>query len=112
MQAVLHETVKITPTVLEQLNSMSGFRVRLYVGENDEPQVTSTPLYEHLDILIDAIMTLVSLGIESEDRRARLGILRGALEEGATLLRAHCRKWPAKMVDRPGSRRRDGVSRG
>ena len=45
MQAVLHETVKVTPVVLDQLNSMSGFRVRLYVAENDEPRVTRTPLY-------------------------------------------------------------------
>ena len=37
MQSLLREKVRVTTGVLEQLNAMSGFRVRSYIAEGDDP---------------------------------------------------------------------------
>ena len=76
MQSLLREKVRVTTGVLEQLNAMSGFRVRTYIAEGDDSHTTRTTLIEHLETLIDAAMTILSLGIESEDGTTRLEILR------------------------------------
>ena len=92
----------MTTGVLEQLNSMSGFRVRSYIAEGDDPHFTRTTLIEHLETFIDAVMTLLSLGIESEDGTTRLEILRQRFRNGTDLIRDHCRQHRGKMQD-PGT---------
>ena len=76
MQSFLRKKVRVTTGVLEQLNAMSGLRVRSYIAGGDDPHITRTTFIEHLETLIDAVLTLLSLGIESEDKTMRLEILR------------------------------------
>ena len=102
MQSLLREKVRVTTGVLEQLNAMSGFRVRSYIAEGDDPHFTRTTLIEHLETFIDAVMTLLSLGIESEDGTTRLEILRQRFRNGTDLIRDHCRQHRGKMQD-PGT---------
>ena len=87
----------MTTGVLEQLNIMSGFRVRTYIAEGDDPHITRTTLIEYLETLIDAVMTILSLGIESEDGTTRLEILRQRFRNGTDLIRDHCRQLRSKM---------------
>ena len=96
MQSLLREKVRVTTGVLEQLNAMSGFRVRSYIAEGDDPHFTRTTLIEHLETFIDAVMTLLSLGIESEDGTKRLEILRQRFRNGTDLIRDHCRQHRGK----------------
>ena len=102
MQSLLREKVRVTTGVLEQLNAMSGFRVRSYIAEGDDPHFTRTTLIEHLETFIDAVMTLLSLGIESEDGTTRLEILRQRFRNGTDLICDHCRQHRGKMQD-PGT---------
>ena len=102
MQSLLREKVRVTTGVLEQLNAMSGFRVRSYIAEGDDPHLTRTTLIRHLETLIDAVLTLLSLGIESEDGTTRLEILRQLFRNGTDLIRDHCRQHRGKMQD-PGT---------
>ena len=102
MQSLLREKVWVTTGVLEQLNAMSGFCVRSYIAEGDDPHLTRTTLIEHLETLIDAVLTFLSLGIESEDGTTRLGILRQRFRNGIDLIRDHCRQHRGKMQD-PGT---------
>ena len=60
---------------------------------------TRTNLIEHLETLIDAVMTILSLGIESEDGTTRLEILRQRFRNGTDLIRDHCRQHRSKMQD-------------
>ena len=92
----------MTTGVLEQLNAMSEFRVRSYIAEGDNPHITRTTLIEHLETLIDAVLTLLSLEIESEDGTTRLEILRERFRSGTDLIRDHCRQHRSKMQD-PGT---------
>ena len=89
----------MTTGVLEQLNAMSGFRVRTYIAEGGDPHITCTTLIEHLETLIDAVMTILPLGIESEDGTTRLEILHQRLRNGTDLIRDHCCQHRSKMRD-------------
>ena len=102
MQSLPRGKVRVTTGVFEQLNAMSGFRVRSYIAEGDDPHLTRTTLIEHLKTLIDAVLTLLSLGIESEDGTTRLEILRQRFRSGTDLIRDHCRQHRGKMKD-PGT---------
>ena len=102
MQSLLREKRRVTSWVLEQLNAMTGFHVRSYIAEGDDPHITRTTLIEHLQTLIDAVLTLLSLGIESEDETMRLEILRQRFRSGTDLIRDHCRQHRSKMQD-PGT---------
>ena len=99
MQSLLQKKGRITTGVLEQLNANSGFRVRSYIAEGDDPHITRTTLIEHLETLIDAVLTLLPLGIESEDGTTRLEILRQRFRSGTDLIRDHCRQHRSKMQD-------------
>ena len=101
IQSLLREKVRVATGVLEQLNAMSGFRVRSYIAEGDDPHFTRTTLIEHLETF-DAVLTLLSLGIESEDGTTRLEILRQRFRNGTDLIRDHCRQHRGKMHD-PGT---------
>ena len=92
----------MTTVVLEQLNARSGFRVRSYIAEGEDPHLTRTTLIENLETLIDAVLTLLSLGIESEDGTTRLEILRQRFRNGTDVIRDHCRQHRGKMQD-PGT---------
>ena len=76
MKSLLRKKVRVTTGVLQQLNAMSGFRVRTYIAKGDDPHITRTTIIEHLKTLIDAAMTILSLGIESEGGITRLELLR------------------------------------
>ena len=102
MQSLLREKVRVTTGVLERLNAMSGFRVRSYIADGDDPHLTRTTLIEHLETFIDAVLTLLSLGIESEDGTTFLKILRQLFRNGTDLIRDHCRQHRGKMQD-PGT---------
>ena len=101
MHSLLREKVRVTTGVLEQLNAMSGFRVRSYIAEGDDPHITRTTLIEHLETLIDAVLALLSLGIELEDGTTRLEILCQRFRSSTDLIRDHCRQHRSKMQD-PG----------
>ena len=92
MQSLLRGKMRVTTGVLEQLNAMSEFRVRSYIAEGDDPHLTRTTLIEHGETLVDAVLTLLSLGIESEDGTTRLEILRQRFRNGTDLIRDHCRQ--------------------
>ena len=102
MQFLLREKVRVTTGVLEQLNAMSGFCVRSYIAEGDDPHITHSTLIEHLKTLIDAVLTLLSVGTESEDGTTRLKILRQRFRSGTDLIRDHCHQRRNKMQD-PGT---------
>ena len=102
MQSLLREKVRVTTGVLEQGNVMSGFRVRSYIAEGDDPHITCTTLIEHLETLVDAVLTLLSLGIKSENETTPLEILRQRFRRGTDLIRDHCRQHRSKMQD-PGT---------
>ena len=78
---------------------MSGFRVRTYIAEGEDPHITRTTLIKNLETLIDAVMTILSLGIESEDGTTRLKILRQLFRNGTDLIRDHCRQHRSKIQD-------------
>ena len=99
MQSLLREKVRVTTGVLGQLNAMSGFRVRTYIAEGDDPHITRTTLIEDLETLIDAVMTILSLGIDSEDGTMRLKILRQRFRNGTDLIHDHCRQHRSKIQD-------------
>ena len=99
IQSLLGGKVRMTTGVLEQLNIMSGFRVRTYIAEGDDSHITRTTLIEYLETLIDAVMTILFLGIESEDGTTRLEILRQRFRNGTDLIRDHCRQHRSKMQD-------------
>ncbi|CAB1102718.1 unnamed protein product [Ectocarpus sp. CCAP 1310/34] len=99
MQSLMQDAVRVTAGVLEQLNAMSGFRVRMYIAESDDPNLTSTNLVEHMETLVYAIMKVLKVGIGSEDGQTRLELLRQQLQEGVEMVRAHCRQHRSKMHD-------------
>ncbi|CAM9542975.1 unnamed protein product, partial [Ectocarpus sp. 12 AP-2014] len=99
MQSLMRDAVRVTTGVLEQLNAMSGFRVRMYIAESDDPNLTRTNLVEHMETLVYAIMKVLKVGIGSEDGKTRLEILRQQLREGVEMVRAHCRQHRSKMTD-------------
>ena len=99
MQFLLREKVRMTTGVHEQLNAICGFRVWTYIAEDDDPHITRTPLIEHLETLIDAALTIMSHGIESEDGTTRLEILRYRFRNGTDLIRDHCRQHHSTMQD-------------
>ena len=102
MQSLLREKVRVTTGVFEQLNAMRGFCMRSYIAEGDDPHITRTTLIEYPKTLIDAVMTILSLGIESEDGTMRLEIFRPRFRNGTDLIRDHCRQYRSKMQD-PGT---------
>ena len=89
----------MTTGALEQLNATSGFRVRTYIAEDDHPRITRTTLIEDLETLINAAMTVMSLGIESEDGTTRLEILRYRFRNDTDLIRDHCHQHRSTMQD-------------
>ena len=99
MQSLLREKMRVRSGVLEQLNAMSGFHVLSYIAEGD---ITRTTIIEPLETLIYAVLTLLFLGIESEDETMRLEILRQRFKSGTDLIRDHCRQHCSKMQD-PGT---------
>ena len=116
MQSLLRERVLVTTEVLKQLNTMCGFRVRTYIAEGDDPHITCTTLIEHLETLINAVMTILSLGIESGDGTPRLeiypvpwdrvgrrdhapGDIRQRFRNGTDLIYDYCRQRRSKVQD-------------
>lgn len=58
-----------------------------------------TNFVKHMETLVFAIMTVLSIGIMSEDGQTRLELLRQRLQEGTALVRAHSSQHRFNMND-------------
>ena len=100
LQSVLRDSVHVTPEVHAQLTSMSGFRLRAFVARGDDSRHHQYHLIEHLDTLVEAVLTVLGLGITAEASLDRLHTLREGLAAGADRLRLHCRQHRSRLSDR------------
>lgn len=87
----------VSPTVLDQLNSMSGFAVRTFIDYGDFVDGPSVPLHERLDVLISAVIGVLSVGTTSDTGVSRIASLREGLRRGRSILLSHFYECRSKM---------------
>lgn len=93
LQDVLIDIARVSPAVASQLGSLASLDIGAYMPNGQQKGHDATLLYEHMDIMVDAVLAVVGYGAHSPESTERLRGLRTALDEGATMLRKHCRKY-------------------
>ncbi|CAN0264280.1 unnamed protein product [Scytosiphon promiscuus] len=99
MQAVLQDIVEVTPAVHGMLQDLSGFDVLQFAAPGESPGAIDIPLPDRLDILVRAVMKIISRGVPtgahlSADRVAALG---AAFLRGLEALRRHTNDYRGLM---------------
>ena len=95
MSTMMHETVDVSTPVLGMLNDLGGFDVREFMAPEDDRYANDRLLTEQLEILIHAVIKILSKGISSATGQARIAILHEGLQSGLRTLRQHsveCRR--------------------
>ena len=89
MTAMMHDTVDVSTPVLGMLNDLGGFDVREFMAPEDDRYATDRMLTEQLEILIHAVIKVLSKGVSSVTGQARIAILHQGLQSGLRTLRQH-----------------------
>lgn len=89
MKAMMHDTVDVSTSVLGMLNDLGGFDVREFMAPEDDHYATDRMLTEQLEILIHAVVKILSKGVSSVTGQARIAILHQDLQSGLRTLRQH-----------------------
>lgn len=92
LQAVLARKTQVTQAVASQLTSLAGFRVEDYLPAGAGIKAADLALSDQMDIMVDAITTVLGKGVSGDACRDRLDTLKRGLEEGAGTLREHARE--------------------
>lgn len=82
-----------------QVGSLASLDTAAYMPNWLQKAADATLLYEHIDIMVDASLAVVGCGAKSLESAERLRVLKAALNEGATMLRTHCRTFYANRRD-------------
>ena len=93
LQDVLIDIARVTPAVASQVGTLASLDIGAYMPNGQQKAATATLLYEHMDIMVDALLAVVGYGAHSLESAERLRTLKTALDEGAAMLRTHCRKY-------------------
>ena len=93
LQDVLIDIARVSPAVASQVGSLASLDIGAYMPNGQQKGPDATLLYEHMDIMVDAVLAVVGYGAHSPESTQRLRGLRTALDEGAAMLRKHCRKY-------------------
>ena len=97
MMGVLHDVADVSTAVLGMLNDLSGFDIREFVAPGDDRTATDRLLTEHFEILISAVVKLISKGVTSSGGKARVVILEEGFRSGLRQLRQHCVECRSRM---------------
>ena len=97
MQAALRSVAHVSAPVVEMLNNLSDFDMRMFVPNGDDTRGEGISLPEHLEILIEAIQTIISKGVMSDEGLQRVEVLVKGLDRGLKMLRRHCNEFRSKL---------------
>lgn len=90
MKLIMHDKAEITTSNLGMLNDVSDVDIREFIAPGDDRFASDRMPTEHLEIFIDAIITLVSKGVHSSVSQGRVDALERGLRRGLDKLRQHC----------------------
>ena len=93
LQDVLIDIARVTPAVASQVVTLASLDIGAYMLNRQQKATAATVLYEHMDITVEALLAVVGYGAHSPESAERLQILKTALDEGAAMLRTHCRQY-------------------
>ena len=98
LQAVLAEATAVTDRVTNQLNTLTRFAVTGHMAERDDTSGAGDMfLPEQMDVMVQSLLTVIVMGVESDTRVERMQTLASAFHEEADTLRVHCRKHRGKL---------------
>ena len=98
LQAVLAEVTAVTDRVTNQLNTLTGFPVTDYMVEGEDLSAAGDMfLPEQVDVMVQSLLTVIGMGVESDTGVERMQTLARTFLEGADTLRVHCRKHRGKL---------------
>lgn len=97
MQAILRDVGHVPSSVVEVLNNLSGFQVRIFAPNGDDSSGEGISLPQYLDTLIQALVTIVSKSATSAEGVQRVDVLVKGLRLGLTILRRHCNEFRSRM---------------
>ena len=87
-----------TDRVTNQLNTLTGFAVTDYMAEGDDMSAAGDMfLPEQMNVMVQSLLTVLGMGVESDTGVERMQTLAHAFHEGAETLRVHCRKHLGKL---------------
>ena len=98
LQAVLAEVTAVTDRVTNQLNTLTRFAVTDHMAERDDTSAAGDMfLPEQMDVMVQPLLTVIVMGVESDTGVERMQTLASAFHEEADTLRVHCRKHRSKL---------------
>lgn len=96
MTVCLRHVALVTKDIVEQVNTLSGFKVQTFVGVGDEPGI-HLGVVEHLQVLISVIGTFLRQQASGSTARDRVARVEAAFEVGLRELRAHVSRFRQKL---------------
>jgi len=114
MKAMIHDSVDASTPVLGMLNDLGGLDVREFMAPEDDRYATDRMLTEQLEVVIHAVIKILSKGVSPVTGQVRIAIFRQALQSGLRMLRQYsieCRsqmrtpdKWLSQYIQAGGLR--------
>eukprot|EP00904_Undaria_pinnatifida_P003970 jgi/Undpi1/13574/HiC_scaffold_8.g03233.m1 len=78
LQDVLIDIARVTPAVASQVGTLASLDIGAYMPNGQQKAATATLLYEHMDIMVDALLAVVGYGAHSLESAERLRTLKTA----------------------------------
>jgi len=114
MKAMIHDSVDASTPVLGMPNDLGGLDVREFMAPEDDRYATDRMLTEQLEVVIHAVIKILSKGVSPVTGQVRIAIFRQALQSGLRMLRQYsieCRsqmrtpdKWLSQYIQAGGLR--------
>ena len=77
----------VYPAVVSQVGSLASFDIGAYMPNGQQKATDATILYEHMDIMVDAVLAGVGYGARSPESTQLLQRLKNAFNGDTAMLR-------------------------